>query len=148
MDLDEAKGEVFLNLVEANSLLLAAIDRQLRELCQLSHAQFEILVRLAAAPDGMRMGDLAAALVFSASGLTYQASQLEKRGLMARSKSADGDERTVVASITPEGIEQLERVRPQHLQLVQEALFDQMSEKETLLVADVLKRVVAALRRK
>ena len=148
MDLDEAKGEVFLNLVEANSLLLAAIDRQLRELCQLSHAQFEILVRLAAAPDGMRMGDLAAALVFSASGLTYQASQLEKRGLMVRSKSADGDERTVVASITPEGIEQLERVRPRHLQLVQEALFDQMSEKETLLVADVLKRVVAALRRK
>jgi hypothetical protein len=56
----------------------------------LSRPQFQILARLNAAPGGrLRMTDLADGLVYSRSGLTYQASLLEKGGLVTRSPGED-----------------------------------------------------------
>ena len=69
----------------AGALLDRRLDQQLRQEAGLSHAHYEILVRLAAAPDGeLRMGDLADALYTTRSGLTYQITRLEKAGLVRR----------------------------------------------------------------
>ena len=69
----------------AGALLDRRLDQQLKEEAGLPHAQYEILVRLAAAPGGeLRMTDLAGALYTSKSGLTYQITQLEKAGLARR----------------------------------------------------------------
>jgi DNA-binding MarR family transcriptional regulator len=73
-------------------------DQQLKEEARLSHPQYEILVRLAAAPDGeLPMTDLAGALYTSKSGLPYQVAQLEKAGLVRRT-SSPVDVRGVVAA--------------------------------------------------
>src|SRR5580692_37580 len=69
----------------AGALLDRRLDQQLRQDAGLSHAQYEILVRLAAAPGGeLQMTDLAGSLYTTKSGLTYQITQLEKAGLVRR----------------------------------------------------------------
>src|SRR2546425_8574023 len=70
----------------AGALLDRRLDQRLKQDAGLSHPQYEILVRLAAAPGGeLRMSDLAGALYTSRSGLTYQIARLEKAGLDRKS---------------------------------------------------------------
>jgi len=144
--MDNRTAVAFMGLVEGCSLLNAAVDRQLRAVGGVSQSQFEILVRLCYAPDGMRMTDLAGVLVFSASGLTYQATQLEKRGLIERAKAPDGDERTVVARITSDGRALVDRVRPGHMAYVQELFANRLSPEQIDTLGETLQALVAGLR--
>lgn len=52
--------------------------------------------------DGLRMGELAAALITSPGNVTRVAQTLEKRGLVQRARSPKSD-REVLARLTPEG---------------------------------------------
>ena len=94
-------------LIASSTLLQRAVERNLREQADLTQVQFEILMNLSNAGDaGIRMAQLADALIVSRSGLSYQVAQLESRRWITRKRFAD-DERGVVARITPEG----ERIR-------------------------------------
>ena len=135
-----------LGLVEANSLLLAAMDRHLRRICGLSHPQFEIMGRLHDSAEGVRMSDLAGMLVFSASGITYQATRLEKRGLLVREKPSGGDERTVVARLTPQGRELVGAVTPRHLAFVQQLVDASLTPQQVGALGDTLQTLIATLR--
>ena len=84
-------------------LLRHAVEQQLREAGDLSYVQFQLLARLGDSPTGShRMTDLADGVVYSRSGLTYQAGLLEKAGLVDRAPSPD-DERSVTVTITDAG---------------------------------------------
>lgn len=110
--------------VEASNLIARRVEQQLREQAGLSHPQYEILVRLAAEPDGeMRMTELAQRVVTSKSGLTYQVTQLEKAGLVRR-RTCDTDDRGVVAGLTGAGREKLRATAPGHVELVRANLID------------------------
>jgi DNA-binding MarR family transcriptional regulator len=119
--------------------LQQAVTQQLRDY-GLTEVQFTILAQLGGSGDGIGMTDLAKALVVSKSGLTYQAGQLEGRGLVSR-EAGTRDERSVVLRITPEGAALLERVLPAHVSLVRELLIDRMSGEELDLLRRVLSRV-------
>ncbi len=144
--MDNRTAAAFMGIVEGYSLLVAAVDRHLREIGGVSQPQYEILVRLSHAPEGMRMGDLAAVLVFSASGLTYQATQLEKRGLVERVRAPGGDERTVVARLTPAGTTLVAEVQPRHLAFVQDLFASRLSPDDIASLGDSLAALVAGLR--
>ncbi|WIE75829.1 MarR family transcriptional regulator [Curtobacterium sp. MCSS17_007] len=74
------------------TLLRPAVEQQLRDADELSYVQFQLLARLGDAPDGrLRMTDLADGVVYSRSGLTYQAQVLEQRGPVTRGPSPDDD---------------------------------------------------------
>jgi DNA-binding MarR family transcriptional regulator len=74
--------------------------------------RFQILARLNHSSAGThRMTDLADGVVYSRSGLTYQAGLLEARGLISRSPSRD-DERSTAVAITDAGRALVERVLP------------------------------------
>ena len=62
------------------------------------------------------MTDLADGVVYSRSGLTYQAGLLEKAGLVTRAPSAD-DERSVTVTITDAGRALLAQVLPGHIEV-------------------------------
>ena len=95
--------------VAAGALINRRLDQQLKEDAGITHLQYEILVRLNAARDrAMRMSELAGALLNSKSGLTYQITQLEKAGLVAR-RSCVSDVRAVYAVLTDAGRAMLER---------------------------------------
>ena len=130
----------------AGALLDRRLDQQLKEEAGLSHARYEILVRLAAAPRGeLRMTDLAGALYASKSGLTYQITQLEKAGLVRRG-SWPGDVRGVVAVLTAAGRQRRERAAPGHVAAVRELLIEVLTGEQLAAVADGLGEVARRLR--
>ena len=131
----------YLALKEVSSLLEHAVEQQLREDGGLSGPQFQILARLNAAATGrLRMTDLADGLVYSRSGLTYQAAQLEKAGLITRTPAED-DERSIVVEMTPAGRAVLGQVMPGHVEVVQRLMLDALSRADIAAITDILGRV-------
>jgi DNA-binding MarR family transcriptional regulator len=129
----------------AGALLDRRLDQQLRQEAGLSHAQYEILVRLAAAPGGeLRMSDLAGALYTTRSGLTDQITRLEKAGLVRR-RSWPGDVRGVVAGLTGAGRQRLARAAPGHVAAVRELLIDVLTAGQLAALADGLSEVARRL---
>src|SRR5690242_17197899 len=100
------------------AVLNRRVEQQLKEDAGLSHQQYEVLIRLSAAPRGeLRMTDLAEAALTSKSGLTYQVAQLEKAGYVSR-KSCRSDDRGVVAGLTAAGWAKVRATAPGHARLV------------------------------
>ena len=86
------------------------------------------------------MTDLADGVVYSRSGLTYQAQSLEKRGLVTRAPSPD-DERSTTVAITEQGREILAKVFPGHIAVLDELLFEPLERADVEVLADVLGRL-------
>lgn len=144
--LDKREMAAWQGFLEATSRVSRHLEQQLKDDAGLSHPQYEILVRLAEAPEGeARMSDLAQELFASKSGLTYQVGQLEKRGLVAR-RSCLTDVRGVLATLTPAGREALVDAAPGHVAAVRDSLIDVLDEEELTVIARALGRVGARLR--
>ena len=128
-------------LMEVSSLLQYAVDEHLRADGDLSYVQFQILARLVDAPEGrLRMTDLADGVVYSRSGLTYQAGLLDKRGLITRAPSPD-DERSVMVSVTDASRALIAHVLPGHVDRVRQLLFEPMTGQDLAALSTVLGRV-------
>jgi DNA-binding MarR family transcriptional regulator len=139
--LDAEQLAAYFALMEVSSLLRHAVERQLREEGGLSYVQFEILARLADTPSGrQRMTDLADGVVYSRSGLTYQAGRLEEAGLIAREPS-DDDERSTTVAITAAGRELVARVMPGHVRIARRMLLDPLDREDIAALTEVLGRV-------
>jgi DNA-binding MarR family transcriptional regulator len=139
--LDTEQLGAYFALMEVSSLLQYAVDEHLRADGDLSYVQFQILARLTDAPDGqLRMTDLADGVVYSRSGLTYQAGLLDKRGLITRAPSPD-DERSVLVTVTAAGRELVARVLPGHVASVHRLLFEPMADGDLAALSDILGRV-------
>ncbi|WBU37490.1 MarR family winged helix-turn-helix transcriptional regulator [Homoserinibacter sp. YIM 151385] len=139
--LDPAQLGAYFALIEVSSLLRHQVEQQLREAGELSYVQFQLLARLGDAPAGShRMTDLADGVVYSRSGLTYQAQLLEQRGLVTRAPSRD-DERSTTVAITEAGRGVLAAVFPGHIALLQTLLFQPIGDDDTAALGDVLGRI-------
>jgi DNA-binding MarR family transcriptional regulator len=139
--LDEEQLGAYLVLKEVSSLLEHAVEQQLRVAGGLTGPQFQILVRLHSAPGArLRMTDVADSLVYSRSGLTYQAAQLEKAGLITRTPAED-DERSIMVTLTPAGGERLAKVLPGHIEVVQRLLLSSLTRTDVTTITEILGRV-------
>lgn len=144
--LDEREKAAWSAFLEASHRVERQLEQQLKEDAGLSHPQYEVLVLLGDAPGReLRMTELARALITSKSGLTYQISQLEKRGYVRR-RSCPTDVRGVFAQLTEEGCEALRQAAPGHVEAVREALIDVLEPHELAVVAQALGRVGRRLR--
>jgi DNA-binding MarR family transcriptional regulator len=140
--LDSTQLGAYFVLMEVAGLLRHAVEQQLREDGDVSYVQFQLLARLALdSPTGSeRMTDLADGVVYSRSGLTYQAGLLEKAGLVSRAPSAD-DERGVTVTVTDAGRSLIARVIPGHVEVVRQQLFSSLSRADTEVLRDLLSPV-------
>jgi DNA-binding MarR family transcriptional regulator len=86
------------------------------------------------------MTDLADGVVYSRSGLTYQAGLLDKRGLISRSPSPD-DERSVMVAVTDVGRDLAAQVLPGHVDRVRQPLFEPLTGDDVAALDAVLCRV-------
>jgi len=128
-------------LLSGWALLDREIEHQLKNDSGLSHTQYEVLVRLAAAPEGrIRMTELADSLVNSKSGLTYQVSRLEAAGLVRR-EACPTDVRGVSAVLTDKGRHTLDKAAPGHVAQVRELLIDVLTPTQLTALADGLGEV-------
>jgi DNA-binding MarR family transcriptional regulator len=140
--LDPVELGVYLDLIEVTSVIRLAVDRQLREAGDLSYVQFQILARLGSSPSGSSgMTELADGVVYSRSGLTYQAGLLQKAGLVTRAPSRD-DERSTIVTITAAGRKRLEKVFPGHIEIVRNLLLDPLSRADV----ETLSRLLGPVR--
>jgi DNA-binding MarR family transcriptional regulator len=136
--LDRVQLAAYFALIEVVGLLRHAVEQQLREAGGLSYVQFQLLARLGDSPTGShRMTDLADGVVYSRSGLTYQAGLLEKAGLVTRSPSPD-DERSVTVTITEAGRALLAKVLPGHAEVISNLLFQPLSREDAKALAALL----------
>lgn len=120
---------------------------QLRTAADLTYVQFKVLARLGLdSPTGsLHMTELADEVVYSRSGLTYQAGQLETAGLVERHPSPD-DDRGVTLSITDAGRARLASALPGHVEELRELLFEPLSGPDVIALAALLEPVLAHMR--
>ena len=139
--LDPNQLSAYFALIEVVGLLRHAVERQLREAGNLSYVQFQLLARLGDSATGShRMTDLADGVVYSRSGLTYQAGLLEKAGLVTRAPSPD-DERGITVTITEAGRARLAQVFPGHIEVVRQMLFAPLPAADVKKLAGLLEPV-------
>jgi DNA-binding MarR family transcriptional regulator len=138
--LDPRQLGAYFALSEAASLLLHQVDQHLRAEGDLSYVQFQLLAHLADAGGPLTMTQLADGVVYSRSGLTYQAGLLEKAGLITRAPSPD-DERATLVAITEEGLALFGRVLSGHVQVVRRMLLDPLSDEDLNQLGDIMTRV-------
>ncbi|GAA2371493.1 MULTISPECIES: MarR family winged helix-turn-helix transcriptional regulator [Streptomyces] len=144
--LDEQEMAAWIAFLEVSHRVFRSVEAQLKEDEGLSHAQYEILVKLSAAGEaGLRMTVLADSLITPKSGLTYQVGRLEQSGLVTRT-ACDSDVRGVTARITPRGLDVLRAAAPGHVARVREVLIDLMDRPQLLALADALGTVNGRLR--
>jgi DNA-binding MarR family transcriptional regulator len=138
--LDPRELGAYFVLMEAVSLLQHQVEQQLRAEGGISYVQFELLARLADARGPLTMTELADGVVYSRSGLTYQAGLLEQAGLITRGPSPDDDRATLV-TITGTGLALVGRVLPGHVQVVRRLLFDPLAGNDVVHLGDIMARV-------
>ena len=127
--LTERQLQTWQAFLAVSSQLNRRVEQQLRDDAGLSHPQYEVLARLAAAGGALRMTDLAGAALTSKSGLSYQVGQLEKAGLVGR-RSCESDDRGVIAFLTEPGWSELRAAAAGHAGLVGELLVDALSPEQ------------------
>src|SRR5690606_15614832 len=142
---DPVQLAAYFALSEAGSLLQHRIEQHLRGE-GLSTVQFQLLTQLAAADTPLTMTQLADGVVYSRSGLTYQAGLLEKAGLIERRPSPD-DERSALVAITDQGAALVNRVLPGHIEVVRRLLFEPLSEQDIARLGEIMTRVRDHMRR-
>ncbi|MEI4273221.1 MarR family transcriptional regulator [Klenkia sp. LSe6-5] len=139
--LSPAQLETYFALMETASLLQYAVEQQLKADGPLSWVQFQVLAGLALGErPSQRMTDIADRVVYSRSGLTYQARVLEDRGLVTRSADPD-DERGTVVAVTPAGRALVEQVLPGHEAVVRRVLLDHLDAADGGALTRLLQRL-------
>jgi DNA-binding MarR family transcriptional regulator len=104
-----------------------ALDEALSSKHRITVKEFDVLITLYNAPDGkLRMSELAAHVVLSASGVTHLVTRLERDRLVQRSVAPD-DRRSFFVELTPEGRRRLRESRPTHNEVVRSRLTDQLT---------------------
>jgi DNA-binding MarR family transcriptional regulator len=137
--LDDVQLGAYFALMDVAGLLRHAVEQQLREAGDLSYVQFQLLARLGlgSATGSERMTDLADDVVYSRSGLTYQAGLLEQAGLATRTPSPE-DERGVTVTITDAGRSLLAAVLPGHVEVIRELLLQPLSREQVEALSGLL----------
>jgi DNA-binding MarR family transcriptional regulator len=129
--------------MKGTATLRRATDRLMAEHGGLTRVQLEILSHLSREEQGLRMYELADRMVHSRSGLTYQVSQLEKKGLVLREHGA-ANERAVVARITEEGATVRASLVTQHRGMIRDHFVALLEPEELATVADAMRRVIGS----
>ncbi len=143
--LDEGEQQTWRAFLAAVHLLDGALDRQLRQDSGMSHAYYQVLVKLSEAPERvMTMTGLARRLRSSPSRLSHAVARLEEDGLVRRFKRP-GDRRTTLAELTPGGMAVLRRAAPGHVHEVRRVLFDALTDDQVKQLRGIAESMLGVL---
>ncbi len=108
------KARAWRSFIETSALLSVHMEKRLQASSGLRLSEYNVLLILAEARHHqMRMGDLAARMIFSPSRVSYQVKTLEERGLLTRSPDPQ-DRRGTTAELTPLGHRVFREAASQH----------------------------------
>ena len=113
-----------------SDLLASQVGSDLLAETGLSAADYEVLVNLSEAPDRrMRMTELASRIDWSKSRLSHQFARMVARGLVRR-EECPSDARGVFAVLTDEGMQEIVRAAPFHVESVRRHFIDLLEPTE------------------
>ena len=128
-------------LLHAHHLVVRKLDHELRAEHDLALAAYDVLLRLARAPQrALRMADLAERVMLSPSGLTRLVDRLVAKGLVERETDPQ-DARATLARLTPEGARVLRRAARTHLRGIREHFTGQLNDAQLEEVAAGLEKI-------
>jgi DNA-binding MarR family transcriptional regulator len=132
--IEQASARTFAALLRVHAMVTRQLSAQLSADHGLTLSDYEVLLRLAYAPDRrMRRVDLAEQVLLTASGVTRLLDGLERSGYVERASCAT-DRRVVYAVLTDAGYDKLRTASRSHVAQI-DALFTQQlgdDELETL----------------
>jgi DNA-binding MarR family transcriptional regulator len=145
MWLTEEQQQIWRAYLEMASRLQTAMNRQLQQDCELSLADYDVLVALSERGT-QRINELGDALGWEQSRLSHQLRRMRGRGLVERHGSGD-DRRGAIVELTDAGRAALKAAAPGHVELVRSMLFDGVPEAQLKAFGSVIEMVTSRLRR-
>jgi len=117
---------LWLRLLTCTNLIEGDIRGRLRTEFDTTLPRFDLMAQLQRAPKGMKMGDLSRHMMVTNGNITSIADQLEKEGLVVRTK-VESDRRSSVLKLTPQGRKIFARMARAHEDWVKD-MFDGLPE--------------------
>ena len=143
---DKAQLAAWRALLEAHAAVTDLLERELEQERGLPLSKFEVLLKLAEAPDGrLRMLELAQSVLLSKSGLSRLVDRMEEAELVRRER-CPSDRRGAYAVLTDEGRRVLRRAAPVHLRGIKEHFTNHLDEQEIRVLTVALGKVNASAR--
>ena len=134
----------FVALVRAYTHATRHLNAQLTADHGLTISDYEVLLRLARAPDRrMRRVDLAEQVLLTASGITRLLDGLERGGFVERG-SCDTDRRVVYAVLTEDGLQKLRDASESHIAQIDEYFSSRYEEEHLVTLTALLARIEPA----
>ena len=143
--LDDEQQRTWRAWLTVSELVPRALDAQLQRDAGISHAAYVVLAMLSESPTrSRRMTDLARRANQSQSRLSHTVARLEERGWVRRERAAD-DGRGNLAVLTDAGWDVVRSVAPGHVEAVRAAVFDPLTDEQTLALEAALTAVLERL---
>lgn len=131
----------WVSFLRAHSAITHQLNADLLVAHGLTLNDYEVLLRLSCAPDGMmRRVDLAESVVLTASGITRLLDGLERAGFVEKA-SCSVDARVSYAKLTDAGRRQLDAAAATHLAGVDELFTSRFTVEELDFLAELLGRL-------
>jgi DNA-binding MarR family transcriptional regulator len=128
-------------LLHAHHRVISQLDAELRVEHGLSFGAYDVLLRLARAPNAsLAMSELAEKVMLSPSGLTRMVDRLVRAGLVERHRFQE-DARVTLARLTDEGRRLLRRAARTHLRGIREHFTARLTEAQLRNAASALEVV-------
>ena len=143
-ELDTLELDAWRGMLRVHGEIVAKLDAELEREHGLPLSSYEVLIYLAGAPGGrLRMGELAASMLVSRSGLTRLVDRLERDGLVTRERCED-DARGFFAVITDAGRRLLAAARPTHLDGVRRHFLNRLTKADLRALAAAWERLASS----
>ncbi|CAL9477023.1 MULTISPECIES: MarR family winged helix-turn-helix transcriptional regulator [Streptomyces] len=140
--LDDEEQRTWRAFLAATQRVREELDRQLQRDAGMPLAYYQILAMLSEAPERtLTMSRLARTTRSSASRLSHAVARLEAKGWVSRCQHP-ADHRTTLATLTDEGLAELEGIAPGHVEQVRLSLFDNLTSEQTRQLHEICRAVL------
>lgn len=144
--LSPAQARAWLAYRRMRALLDLQLARDLARDSGLSEADYDVLSNVSeAAGHSLRLGDLAAHMLWSKSRLSHHVARMERRGLVAR-QDCPSDGRGAILTLTEAGWRAIRDAAPGHVESVRRHFLDLLTAEQVQALAEISETVLAHLR--
>jgi DNA-binding MarR family transcriptional regulator len=133
--------ETWVRFLRVHAAVVGQLNADLVGAHGLTINDYEVLLHLARAPDGvLRRVDLAERVLLTPSGITRLLDGLERAGFVAKERCAS-DGRVIYAKLTDAGHQKLREASTTHLAGVRETFTERFDKEELATLSDLLGRL-------
>ena len=143
--LTDVEAAAWIPLLSTAMRLPAALDLQLQAAAGLSNFEYGVMAGLSMQEETtMRMSELARLANSSLPRLSKVIDRLDLSGWVVR-RADPTDGRSILATLTPLGVEKVKATAPGHVARVRQLIFDQLTPAQVRQLASIMGKISAAL---